>query len=144
MVKNLSFGAMQQELYKFTVKRMLPHKKQQDLREDILYYAEVSDTFWTEDFDQVWADIERNKPDFSGLGESLSLCIESISSIISNYYSDRWNFPPGYVPVALPLIRYDDVSWYTLRRLAKKIAPKTMAAIVAQERRERAARKRSR
>ena len=129
MARNMSFGDMQQELYKFTAKCMLPHAKQADLRNDIIYLAEISDTFWTEEFDCVLQAMERVKPSWDDLFDRMSFAIEGINENMIDWYGNVWNFPPGYTAINLPRLNTEAISWDTLKRLANKIAPETVVKI---------------
>lgn len=137
MKKNLSFGDMQQVIYAYTIKRMVRSK---DFREDILELASISDTFWVCQFDEMYESLTRPHPDIGNMLDNVAFAFEAVSERISDYYGNRWNFPPGYTPIVLPTLDAEVISERSILKLIKQMAPATLAVAMANEKRERAER----
>ena len=138
MAKNMSYGDMQHVIYEYTIKRMTPGRK--DLCNDILYLSKISDTFWVEQFDEMYNALTAYNPNEERILDAVSFAFEAVSERVSEYYSNAWNFPPGHKPIELPMLSCESISDNTIHKLLKKMAPTTLAKIRAKEKAQRDAR----
>lgn len=130
-----TFRDLQLVLYKFTINKLWPKAKDKEVRDLVLYEAIETDTFWVEEFDEAYKFI--GSDNLNALVDEVANSCEAVRDAIANWYSNPWNFAPGYEKIPVP--EFPNLSTATYKRLAEKLTPGITARSRKKLREEKAA-----
>lgn len=128
--KQANFGKMQQAIYAYVLKNM---KLPKEIKSEAQELASETDTFWVSEFDEALAAIERDMNYTPGVNmetmmrrkhddnveEAISLAIEAVSQKIVNHFGHAANHAPGFKPVQLEIIDFNDPTTADVKRIIR-------------------------
>jgi NADH:ubiquinone oxidoreductase subunit E len=121
ITEGINFGVMQQKIYEFVLKKL----KELNPGMHASYAAELArttDQFFTTAFDDCIKAFNTSD-EMAEIEDELGICIEEVSNVITDYFSDAMNHPPGYAARKLKGIDRDTPTQKEIEDLIKKIDP---------------------
>jgi methyl-accepting chemotaxis protein len=122
IVEGINFGVMQQKIYDFVLKKL----KELNPGMHFSYAAELArttDQFFTTSFDDCIKAFNTSD-DMNEIVDELEVTVEEVSKVITDYFADAMNHPPGYAARKLKELNRDvHVTTKEIEDLIKKIDP---------------------
>ncbi len=107
-----------------------------DIKEDAAERIRVADGFWSPAIDDVTSSVNRflrGSADWDSVVDPLGYAIEDVGSRMVGYYSEAWNFAPGY---QVPKVSFPEEAPYSSFLAFQKMFPAVLAEVKAEKKRD--------